>query len=171
MSQPVLLVVDDELGVRQSLKLVFNRIFRVVEATSADEAIEKVTEDRPDVVLLDIKLPGADGLAVLKQMRAIHQDCQIIMLTGDNTARSAFTAKGTGAFDYVTKPFDVEELRLRVDRALEKVQMAQELERLKEEVGRKYGVDNVIGKSKQIIDIFKAVSMVAAKKSTVLITG
>jgi DNA-binding NtrC family response regulator len=171
MSQPVLLVVDDEPGVRQSLKLVFNRIFRVVEATSADEAVEKVTEDRPDVVLLDIKLPGADGLAVLKQMRAIHRDCQIIMLTGDNTARSAFTAKGTGAFDYVTKPFDVEELRLRVDHALEKVQMAQELERLKEEVGRKYGVDNVIGKSKQIIDIFKAVSMVAAKKSTVLITG
>ncbi|MBM4298512.1 MAG: sigma-54 factor interaction domain-containing protein [Deltaproteobacteria bacterium] len=66
---------------------------------------------------------------------------------------------------------DVEELRIRVDHALEKVQMAQELERLKEEVGRKYGVDNVVGKSKQIIDVFKAVSMVAAKKSPVLITG
>lgn len=173
MSQPVLLVVDDELGVRTSLKLVFNKIFKVVEATSADEAIERVTEERPDVVLLDIKLPGAgpDGLAVLKQMRSIHQDCQIIMLTGDNTARSAFTAKGTGAFDYLTKPFDVDELRVRVEHALEKVQMAQELERLKEEVGRKYGVDNVVGKSKQIVDVFKAVSMVAAKKSTVLITG
>lgn len=173
MSQPVLLVVDDELGVRTSLKLVFNKIFKVVEATSADEAIERITEERPDVVLLDIKLPGAgpDGLAVLKQMRSIHQDCQIIMLTGDNTARSAFTAKGTGAFDYLTKPFDVDELRVRVEHALEKVQMAQELERLKEEVGRKYGVDNVVGKSKQIVDVFKAVSMVAAKKSTVLITG
>lgn len=173
MSQPVLLVVDDELGVRTSLKLVFNKMFKVVEATSADEAIERVTEERPDVVLLDIKLPGAgpDGLAVLKQMRSIHQDCQIIMLTGDNTARSAFTAKGTGAFDYLTKPFDVDELRVRVEHALEKVQMAQELERLKEEVGRKYGVDNVVGKSKQIVDVFKAVSMVAAKKSTVLITG
>jgi DNA-binding NtrC family response regulator len=87
------------------------------------------------------------------------------MLTGLNTARTAFVAKGTGAFDYVTKPFDVEELRMRVEHALEKIQLSRELERLKEEVGRKYGVEHVIGRSKQIIDVFKAVSMVAAKKS------
>jgi DNA-binding NtrC family response regulator len=171
MSQPLLLVVDDEPGVRQSLQMVFNKVYRVLEAASADEAIQKLTDERPDVVLLDIMMPGADGLAVLKQLRSIHPDCQVIMLTGLNTARTAFAARGTGAFDYVTKPFDVEELRLRVEHALEKVQLSRELERLKEEVGRKYGIDNIVGKSKQIIDIFKAVSMVAAKKSTVLITG
>jgi two-component system response regulator AtoC len=171
MSQPLLLVVDDEAGVRQSLQMIFNKSFRVLEAMSADEAIQKVTDETPDVVLLDIVMPGADGLAVLKQMRTLHPECQIIMLTGLNTARTAFTAKGTGAFDYVTKPFDVEELRMRVEHAVEKVQLSRELERLKEEVGRKYGIDHVIGKSKQIIDVFKAVSMVAAKKSTVLITG
>ena len=171
ISQPLMLVVDDEAGVRQSLQLVFNKIYRVLEASSAEEAIQKVTEDAPDVVLLDIMMPGADGLAVLKQIKSIHPDCQVIMLTGLNTARSAFAAKGTGAFDYVTKPFDVEELRLRVEHALEKIQLSRELERLKEEVGRKYGIDHIIGRSKQIIDIFKAVSMVAAKKSTVLITG
>lgn len=171
MSQPLLLVVDDEAGVRQSLQMVFNKVYRVLEAASADEAIQKLTDERPDVVLLDIMMPGADGLAVLKQLRSIHPDCQVIMLTGLNTARIAFAAKGTGAFDYVTKPFDVEELRLRVEHAVEKVQLSRELERLKEEVGRKYGIDNIVGKSKQIIDIFKAVSMVAAKKSTVLITG
>jgi two-component system response regulator AtoC len=171
MSQPLLLVVDDEAGVRQSLQLVFNKIYRVLEATSADEAMQKLADEKPDVVLLDIVMPGADGLAVLKQMRSIHTDCQVIMLTALNTARTAFTAKGTGAFDYVTKPFDVEELRLRVEHAFEKVHLFRELERLKEEVGRKYGVEHVIGRSKQIIDVFKAVSMVAAKKSTVLITG
>ena len=171
MSQPLLLVVDDETGVRQSLQMIFNKTFRVLEAVSADEAIQKVTDETPDVVLLDIVMPGADGLAVLKQMRTLHPECQIIMLTGLNTARTAFTAKGPGAFDYVTKPFDVEELRMRVEHAVEKVQLSRELERLKEEVGRKYGIDHVIGKSKQIIDVFKAVSMVAAKKSTVLITG
>ena len=171
MSQPLLLVVDDEAGVRQSLQMVFNKVYRVLEAASADEAIQKLTDERPDVVLLDIMMPGADGLAVLKQLRSIHPDCQVIMLTGLNTARTAFAARGTGAFDYVTKPFDVEELRLRVEHAVEKVQLSRELERLKEEVGRKYGIDNIVGKSKQIIDIFKAVSMVAAKKSTVLITG
>jgi DNA-binding NtrC family response regulator len=171
MSQPLLLVVDDEAGVRQSLQLVFNKIYRVLEATSADEAIQKLADEKPDVVLLDIVMPGADGLAVLKQMRSIHGDCQVIMLTALNTARTAFTAKGTGAFDYVTKPFDVEELRLRVEHAFEKVHLFRELERLKEEVGRKYGVEHIIGRSKQILDVFKAVSMVAAKKSTVLITG
>jgi DNA-binding NtrC family response regulator len=171
LSQPVLLVVDDESGVRQSLQLVFNKTYRVLEAASADEAIQKVSDDKPDVVLLDIVMPGADGLAVLKQMKAIHSDCQVIMLTALNTARTAFTARGTGAFDYVTKPFDVEELRMRVEHAFEKVNLSRELERLKEEVGRKYGVEHVIGRSKQIVDIFKAVSMVAAKKSTVLITG
>ena len=171
MSQPLLLVVDDEAGVRQSLQLVFNKTYRVLEAPSADDAIQKVTDEKPDAVLLDIMMPGADGLAVLKQIKSIHPDCQVIMLTGLNTARTAFAAKGTGAFDYVTKPFDVEELRLRVEHALEKVQLSRELERLKEEVGRKYGIDHIVGKSKQITDVFKAVSMVAAKKSTVLITG
>jgi len=171
MSQPLLLLVDDEAGVRQSLQMVFNKTYRMIEASSADEAIQKVIEEKPDAVLLDIMMPGADGLAVLKQIKSIHPDCQVLMLTGLNTARTAFAAKGTGAFDYVTKPFDVDELRLRVDHAMEKVQLSRELERLKEEVGRKYGIDHIIGKSKQIIDIFKAVSMVAAKKSTVLITG
>jgi len=171
MSQPLMLVVDDEPGVRQSLQLVFNKAYRVIEAPSADDAIQKVTDERPDVVLLDIVMPGTDGLDVLKQMKSIHPDCQVIMLTALNTARIAFAAKGTGAFDYVTKPFDVEELRLRVEHALEKIQLSREVERLKEEVGRKYGVDHIIGKSKQIVDVFKAVSMVAGKKSTVLITG
>jgi DNA-binding NtrC family response regulator len=171
MSQPLLMVVDDEPGVRQSLQLVFSKTYSVLEACSADDAIQKACSEKPDVILLDIMMPGTDGLAVLKQIKTVHPDCQVIMLTGLNTARTAFVAKGTGAFDYVTKPFDVEELRLRVEHALEKIQLSRELERLKEEVGRKYGVDHVVGKSKQIVDVFKAVSMVAAKKSTVLITG
>ncbi len=171
MNQPVLLVVDDEPGVRQSLQLVFNRTFRVIEATSAADAIQKANDERPDLALLDIVMPGTDGLEVLKQIKSVQPECEVIMLSALNTARAAFTAKGTGAFDYVTKPFDVDELRMRVERALEKVELSREVERLKEEVGRKYGVEHIIGKSPQIVDVFKAVSMVAAKKSTVLITG
>lgn len=171
MNQPLLMIVDDEAGVRQSLQMVFNKGYTLLEATCAEEAVQTAAHEKPDVILLDIMMPGTDGLAVLKQIKAVHPECQVIMLTGLNTARTAFVAKSTGAFDYVTKPFDVEELRLRVEHALEKIQLSRELERLKEEVGRKYGVDHIIGKSKQIIEVFKAVSMVAAKKSTVLITG
>jgi DNA-binding NtrC family response regulator len=171
MSQPTLLIVDDEAGVRESLRLVFGRDFRVCEAKTSEEAIQKVKEEKPDVVLLDIVMPGADGLKVLKQIKEIHTDSQVIMLTAVNTARTAFLAKEAGAFDYVTKPFDVDELRLRVDRVLEKIQLSRELEHLKEEVGRRYGVENIVGKSRSMLDIFRSVSMVAGKKTTVLVTG
>jgi DNA-binding NtrC family response regulator len=171
MSQPSLLVVDDEIGVRESIRLIFGKTLRLHEARSSEEAIRKVTDEMPDIVLLDIMMPGGDGLETLKQIKSIHPDTQVIMLTALNTARTAFTAKETGAFDYVTKPFDVDELRLRVDRALEKNNLARELERLKEEVGRKYGIENIIGNSKTMVEIYKTVSVVAKRKSTVLITG
>lgn len=171
MSQPSLLIVDDEVGVRESIRLIFGKDFRIHEARSSEEAIVKVREERPEVILLDILLPGVDGLEVLKQIKSVHPEGQVIMLTALNTARTAFTAKEAGAFDYVTKPFDVDELRLRVDRAIEKTQLSREVERLKEEVGRKYGIENMVGKSKAMLDVFKTVSMVAGKKSTVLVTG
>ncbi|MGH7846658.1 MAG: sigma-54-dependent transcriptional regulator [Candidatus Binatia bacterium] len=171
MSQPNLMVVDDETGVRESLRLVFGRDFRVHEAKTSEEAIQKVREERPDVVLLDIMMPGTDGLKVLKQIKEISPESQVIMLTALNTARTAFLAKEAGAFDYVTKPFDVDELRLRVDRVLEKIQLSRELEHLKEEVGRRYGVENIVGKARPMLEIFRSVSLVAGKKTTVLVTG
>jgi DNA-binding NtrC family response regulator len=171
MSQTSLLVVDDEVGVRESIRLIFGKHYRVHEARSSEEALRKVKEETPDIVLLDILMPGADGLETLKQIKKIHPEGQVIMLTALNTARTAFTAKETGAFDYVTKPFDVDELRLRVDRALEKSNLSRELERLQEEVGRKYGIENIVGNSKPMMEIFKTVSLVAKRKSTVLITG
>ncbi|HEY3303546.1 MAG TPA: sigma-54 dependent transcriptional regulator [Candidatus Binatia bacterium] len=171
MSQVSLLVVDDETGVRESIRLIFGKHFRVHEARSSEEGLRKVKEETPDVVLLDILMPGADGLETLKQIKKVHPEGQVIMLTALNTARTAFTAKETGAFDYVTKPFDVDELRLRVDRALEKSHLSRELERLQEEVGRKYGIENIVGSSKTMVEIFKTVSLVAKRKSTVLVTG
>ncbi len=171
MIQSSLLIVDDEVGVRESLRLIFGKDFQIREAKSSEEAIRQVNEDKPDVILLDILMPGSDGLEILKRIKAIHPEGQVIMLTALNTARTAFSAKETGAFDYVTKPFDVDALRLRVTRALEKIQLSKELERLKEEVGRKYGIGNIVGTSRSMLDIFKTVSLVASKKSTVLITG
>lgn len=171
MTQSSLLVVDDEAGVRESIRLIFAKDLRVHEARSSEEAVRKVTEEMPDVILLDILMPGADGLETLKRIREIHPDAQVIMLTALNTARTAFSAKETGAFDYVTKPFDVDELRLRVERALEKGRLSREVERLQEEVGRKYGIENIVGNSKSMVEIFKTVSLVAKRKSTVLVTG
>jgi len=171
MNSQSLLIVDDEAGVRESIRLIFGKDMRVLQAGSNEEAVRKVRQEGPDVILLDILMPGTDGLETLKQIKAVHPEGQVIMLTALNTARTAFTAKETGAFDYVTKPFDVDELRLRVERAFERTRLSRELEQLREEVGRKYGIENIVGKSKSMLEIFKAVSIVAGKKSTVLITG
>ena len=171
MNQPSLLVVDDEANVRESLRLVFGKDFRVSEARSGEEAIRRVISDKPEVILLDILMPGIDGLEVLKQVKGLHPEGEVIMLTALNTARTAFTSKEFGAFDYVTKPFDLEEMRFRVNRALEKIQLARELEHLREELGRRFGIENIVGKSESMLEIFKVVSLVAQRKSTALITG
>jgi len=120
MSQPSLLIVDDEAGVRASLRMIFNKDFRILEADSSEVAIKKTQEESSEVVLLDIRLPRIGGLEVLRRIKEFNPHCQVIMLTALNTAHTAFAAKESGAFDYVVKPFDIEELRLKVENALKK---------------------------------------------------
>jgi DNA-binding NtrC family response regulator len=121
MSLPVLLLIDDEFGVRESLKMVFSKQYRVLEADSIDAAIPKVQEARPDVVLLDVLMPKADGLEVLRRIKEIHPGCEVIMLTGVNSQQLAAKASDSGAFDFIGKPFDVVDLRQKVARALAQV--------------------------------------------------
>ena len=121
MNLPVLLFVDDERSVRESLKIVFAKDFRLLEADSVDAALPKVQSEKPDVVLLDVLLPKTDGIEVLRQIKAIHPDCEVIMLTALNTRQLADKAIDFGALDIVGKPFDVVELRAKVNRALAKV--------------------------------------------------
>ena len=121
MSLPVLLLIDDEFGVRESLKMVFSKEYRVLEADSIDAAISKVQETHPDVVLLDVLMPKADGLEVLQRIKEIHPGCEVIMLTGVNSQQLAAKALDSGAFDFIGKPFDVVDLRQKVARALVRV--------------------------------------------------
>lgn len=119
MSSPLLLAVDDEVGVRESLKMVFCKEYRLLEAASVDAAIRKVQEERPQVVLLDILMPKTDGIEILRQIKTIHPSCEVIMLTGVNSQQLAAKAMDFGAFDFIGKPFDVVELRQKVKKALE----------------------------------------------------
>jgi DNA-binding NtrC family response regulator len=119
MSSPLLLAVDDEMGVRESLKMVFSKEYRLLEAASVDAAIRKVQEERPQIVLLDILMPKTDGIEILRQIKTIHPSCEVIMLTGVNSQQLAAKAMDFGAFDFIGKPFDVVELRQKVKDALE----------------------------------------------------
>jgi DNA-binding NtrC family response regulator len=114
MNPPLVLVVDDEMGVRESLKMVLGKDFRLIEADSADIALIKVDQARPDVVLLDMIMPRSDGLTALQRIKEIHPDCAVIILTGVNSQQLAAKALDAGAFDFVGKPFDVVDLRQKV---------------------------------------------------------
>lgn len=121
MPPPLLLIVDDEIGVRESLKMVLGKDLQLIEADSVEVALAKVENSRPDIVLLDMIMPKADGLAVLQRIREIHPRCAVIILTGVNSQQLATKAMEGGAFDFIGKPFDVVDLRQKVARALEHI--------------------------------------------------
>jgi DNA-binding NtrC family response regulator len=116
---PLLLLVDDEVGVRESLKMIFGKSCRLIEADNADAALSRAQNERPDIVLLDVLMPKTDGIEVLRRIKEIHPRCAVIMLTGVNSQQLAAKASQFGAFDFIGKPFDVAELRQKVARAIE----------------------------------------------------
>ena len=121
MDAPVLMLIDDEYGVRESIKMVFGKQYHLLEADSVEAAMPMVQEARPDVILLDVMMPRTDGLEMLQRIKAIHAGCEVIMLTGVNSQQLAEKAKDFGACDFIGKPFDVVDLREKVARAFELV--------------------------------------------------
>lgn len=121
MNPPVILIVDDEMGVRESLRMVFSGEFRILDADSLETALPKVEQEKPDVVLLDVLMPRTDGIELLKQIKEIHPRCEVIMLTALTGEKAVSKARAFGAFDFIGKPFDVLDLRRKVNEALQKV--------------------------------------------------
>ena len=111
------LIVDDEPGVRESVSMVLKDAYEPVAVSSGQEALQAVAAQPVDVVLLDIVMPGMDGLQVLEEIHARHPQLPVIMLTATKTVKTAVDAMKLGAFDYLTKPFDVDELRIVLDKA------------------------------------------------------
>ena len=113
-----ILIVDDEVGARESLKMVFKDDYEVLLAKNGEEALAKVSKYAPDIILLDIMLPDIDGLKVLEQIRQENKQIPVIMITATETAKTAVQAMKLGANEYFMKPFDVKELRLKVSHAI-----------------------------------------------------
>jgi len=119
MDAPLLMLIDDEYGVRESIKMVFGKQYRLLEADSVEAAMPMVQESRPDVILLDVMMPRTDGLEMLQRIKKIHAGCEVIILTGVNSQQLAEKAKDFGACDFIGKPFDIIDLREKVARAFE----------------------------------------------------
>ena len=165
------LLIDDEARVRASLKAVLEPTYETIQATDAQEGLELFRKEAPHLVLLDVILPGTDGLSVLQTMRAENRTAPIIMLTGTKSVKTAVDAMKFGAADYLSKPFDVEELRIIVERALNDQELQQEVKQLSAQVVRRYAFHNLIGKSPSMQDIYTKIEQVADSRTTVLIAG
>jgi DNA-binding NtrC family response regulator len=171
MSKPIVLIVDDEAGVRESVRMVLKDTYEPVLVETGDAAVAWLAENRASLLFLDILMPGMDGLEALEKIRERDPTLPVVMLTATKTVKTAVTAMKLGAFDYLTKPFDVDELRVIAQRATENASLQQEVRHLREEVGKRYNFDNIIGESPAIKDVFKTVAAVAPLKTTVLISG
>jgi len=165
------LIVDDEPGVRESLRMVLKSDYDATAVGSAAEAQEALNAALPDVVLLDVVMPGVDGMQLLEELRGRHPGLPIIMLTATKTPKTAVQAMKLGAFHYITKPFDVDDLRAHLDKATEQAALVREVEELRTEVGRRYHIENIVGRAARMQEVFKTVITVAPLKTTVLITG
>jgi DNA-binding NtrC family response regulator len=166
-----ILLVDDEAGIRASLKVVLEPVYDTLSASSAQEGLDLFRRESPHLVLLDVVMPGMDGLTLLKTIRDEDARIPVIMLTGTKTVKTAVEAMKLGAADYLSKPFDVEELRLIVAKALETGELEQEVLQLRAQVARRYSFHNLIGKSPAMQEIYSKIEQVADTKTTVLITG
>jgi two-component system response regulator AtoC len=169
--RPVILVVDDDPGIREAFRLVLEDQCDLLEAEDGPQAIEHVQRRPVDLVLLDVRLPGMDGIEVLERIKAIDDDVEVVLVTAVQTIRAAVAAMKLGALDYVTKPFDEDEIRPLIGRALERRALDREVVYLRSEVARERDLDQLVGQHPLMQQLYQLISAVARNPLTVLIVG
>jgi two-component system response regulator AtoC len=171
MPRSVILVVDDDPGVRESFRLILEDHYDVLDVPDGPQALEAVRSAQVDLVLLDIRLPEMDGIEVLERMKAIDDGVEVILVTAVKTVRTAVAAMKLGAFDYLTKPFEEDELLQLVRRALEKRSLEREVAFLRAERARIQGSEEIVGQHPTMLKLHRVIAQVARTTATVLISG
>ncbi|HQT96417.1 MAG TPA: response regulator, partial [Thermodesulfobacteriota bacterium] len=167
-----LLIAEDEEVTLALLRNVFGRSdLQVHEARTGEEALRHIEHHPIDVILTDLKMPGTDGLSVLAHARKVRPGAEVILMTGHATVESAVRAMKLGAFHYITKPFDIDEVAQLVDRALELASVRRENANLRSLARGRGGLEHFIGVSEATKEVLSLVRKVADTDSTVLITG
>jgi two-component system response regulator PilR (NtrC family) len=167
-----ILVVDDETSMRQLLEITLRKEgYRVTTARSGSKAVEAFEKSPYDLVISDIKMPDMSGVEVLRHVKGVAPETPVIMITAYSSAETAVDALRLGAYDYIAKPFKVDELKTTIKNALEKKQLKEEVVSLKRTLREKHGLDAILGTSPQMIKLFELIESVAPTNSTVLITG
>jgi DNA-binding NtrC family response regulator len=168
-----LLIVDDERSVRDGCREVAQSLgFSTFVAEKAEHAYRVLEAQNIDVVLLDMRLPGgASGLEMLQQIKQRKPDAEVIVITGYGTVQSAVHAMKLGAYDYVTKPFNLEELRLLLERAASHMKLASENRLLREKIKSKQGFGGIIGRSPEMEKLYRMIAKVSRSSHPVLVQG
>jgi DNA-binding NtrC family response regulator len=170
--RPAVLVVDDEFSVRDSLAHWFRRDgYKTGSAADAREALECLERERWDVVLIDIRMPGMDGLELQRRIHALDPEAVTVMITAYAAVDTAVQALKEGAFDYINKPIDPDQLSHVVRRAVEKRQLRAENLKLRENIDQMVGIDRIVGEGPAMKKVLEMVASVAATDTTVLIRG
>jgi two-component system NtrC family response regulator len=166
------LIVDDEKNYLVVLEALLGpEGYEILTASSAEDALRLIQESDLDLMITDMKMPGTSGMELLDASKDIKPDLPVIMMTAYGTIEMAVEAMKKRAYDYITKPFQNEELKLTVKKALENYRLIKENRRLSQALSDRYKHGNIIGKSKPMQDIYEMISKVAQSKASVLITG
>jgi len=168
-----ILVVDDEVMVLEYLERALTRVGHNVQtAESGEQALERIERSLPDVVLCDIRMPGIDGMEVLRRLKQTRPDVQVVMMTAFGTIRSALDAAQQGAFDYLQKPFEnMDDVLLTVRNALERRNLLRRNQELERAVSESRAFDRLVGESPAMREVLELVGTVAPSSSTVLLVG
>src|SRR5258708_7340758 len=167
-----ILIVEDDAAMREMLREALEDDRYAVE-TAADgrQGIDRVRKGGIDLVVSDVKMPDIDGLDLLREVKAVSPSPHVITITAFGSIDTAIRAVKLGAFDYITKPFQVDQLILSVEKALAERQLRSEVARLRDEVARSYRFDNIIGKSSAMQEVFALIRRLAGSAASVLVTG
>ena len=166
------MIVDDEKNTREGLKWALESTgAEVFLAENGEQALVKLGNLPVDLIISDLKMPKMDGMELLTHVHEEFPDADFVMLTGHGTVETAVDAMKKGAFDYLIKPVNIDELQLLVDRVFDQKSLKQENERLRREVDDKYGFDSIVGHSAPMENIFEKIRQVAPTKASVLIQG
>ncbi|MGB8953342.1 MAG: sigma-54 dependent transcriptional regulator [Candidatus Aminicenantales bacterium] len=171
-TQSIVHIIDDEPIIHDVLgQLLASEGYEVELSLSGEEALPKYASRTFDLTLLDLLMPGMDGMGVLKAIKTIHPAALIIIITAYASLESAIEAMKIGAFDYIQKPFKHDELLLTIKRALEHKKLKEENIRLKDELKRKFSFHNILGKGPSMEKVFELIKVAAPTRSTILIQG
>lgn len=166
------LVIDDELDMLESCARLLSHLgYLVVTEADSTKAPTMFERERPDLVLTDLRMPGLDGLGVLRAIRAIDPSATVILITAFATIETAVEAVKEGAFDYLPKPFSGDQLRVCIERALEQRRLREENRRLLEQLTETYRFDKIIGRSLPMLQVFETIKKVAKSEANILIVG